>query len=92
MAGILNLSTLESKKTNEQAEQKQTHKYRGHSNGCQMGGGLKGLTSINWQLQNRHGDIKYSIGNIVNNSLIAMYGVLWIRDLTGWSLSKLQNV
>lgn len=54
-----------------------------------MGGGLKGLTSINWQLQNRHGDIKYSIGNIVNNSLIAMYGVLWIRDLSGWSLSKL---
>lgn len=48
MAVILNLSTLESKKTNGQAEQKQTHKYREHFNGCQMGGGLKGLTSINW--------------------------------------------
>ena len=35
------LPTIESKKKiNEQAEQKQTHKYRKHSDGCQMGEGL----------------------------------------------------
>ena len=32
---------------------------------------VKGLRNINWQLQN--GDVKYSIGNIVSNSVIAVW-------------------
>lgn len=28
------------------------------------------LRSANWYLQNRHGDVKYSIGNTVNNTVI----------------------
>ena len=39
---------------------------------------VKGLRSINWQLQNSHTDVKYSIGNIVNAILISMYGVRWV--------------
>ena len=33
------LSTIESKKVSEQAEQKQTHRYKEYFDGCQMGGG-----------------------------------------------------
>lgn len=43
MTVIFNLSTLESKKKNKQAKQKQIHKYREHFNGCQMRGGLEGI-------------------------------------------------
>ena len=46
-----------------------------------MGGGLGGwvkkveeLRSTNWWLQNSHGDVKYSIGDIVDNILTTMYG------------------
>ena len=28
-------------------------------------------------------DVKYSIGNIVTNVLITMYGVRWVLDLSG---------
>ena len=35
---------------------------------------VKGI-STNWQLQNSHRDVKYSIGNIVNNIVITIYGV-----------------
>ena len=37
-------------------------------------------------------DVKYSIGNTVNNILITMYGVMKVQDLLRWSLSKLCNV
>ena len=64
-----------------------------------MGGWLEGwvkkvkeLRSTNWLLQNSHGDVKYSIGNIVNTIQIIMCGVTWVWDLSGWSLSKLCNV
>ena len=30
----------------------------------------EGLRSINWQLQNSHGAVKYSTGNIVSNIVI----------------------
>ena len=49
------LSIIEYKKQNKQAEQKQTHRYREHFDGCPKGGGLgkwvkkvKGLRSTNW--------------------------------------------
>ena len=66
-------------RVNEQTKQKQTHRYKEQVDGCQMGEGLgrwmkkvKGLRSTNWQLQNSHGDVKYSIGNIVSNTVIMM--------------------
>ena len=37
MATNINLSTTESKKQNEQAEQKQTHRCTEHFDNCQMG-------------------------------------------------------
>ena len=55
-----------------------------------MGGGVdnwvkkvKGLKSTNWQLQNSHRDVKYSIGNIANNIVITVYGVRWVLELSG---------
>ena len=91
------LSTIEYKnKINEQAEQKQTHRYREHFDGCQMGGGLgrwvkkvKGLRNTDWLLQNSHGDVKHNTENIVNDILITMYGARWAQDLSGLSLRKL---
>ena len=50
--------------------------------GC-LGGWMKkgkGLRSTHWQLQNSHEDAKYSIGNIVNNTVIIMYGARWLTD------------
>ena len=43
----------------------------------------KGLRSTNWQLQNNHRDVKYSVGNVVNNIVLIMYGVTWVLDLLG---------
>ena len=53
---------------------------------------VKGLRSTNWLLRHSHGDVKYSLENIVNNILIIMHGVKWVLDLLGWLLSKLYNV
>lgn len=36
---------------------------------------VRGLGSTNWQVQNSHREVKYSIGNIVHNIVIAMYDV-----------------
>ena len=59
-------------------------------------GGISGkdeeIKKYKWKLQNSQRDVKYSIGNIVNNILITMYGVRWIQDLLGGSLSKLHNI
>ena len=63
---------------------------REHFDGCQMGVGfggwvknVNGLRSTNWLLQNSHGNVKYSIGNIVNNIIINIYGVRWVQVLSG---------
>ena len=32
------------------------------------------LRSTNWQLQNSHGDAKYSVEKIINNIVVTMYG------------------
>ena len=37
-------------------------------------------------IQNSHGDVKCSIGNIVNNIVLAMYGVRSVLDLGGINL------
>ena len=73
-------------KINERVEQKQTHGYRERFDNCQMGGCLedwvknvKGLRSTNLLLQNSHGDAKYSIGSIVGNSLMTLYGIRWCK-------------
>ena len=44
---------------------------------------VKGVRSTNWLLQNGHGSVKYSIGNIVNNNVIIVCGIRWVRDLSG---------
>ena len=43
-----------------------------------MGEKMKELRSTNWLLLSSQGDVKYTIGNIVNNSPINMYVVRWV--------------
>ena len=43
---------------------------------------MKELKRANWQLQNSHRDVKYSIGNTVNNR-ITMYGARWVLEILG---------
>ena len=85
------LSTIKSKnkkkKKIKRAEQRQTHRYREHFNGFQIGEALggrvkrgKGLGSTNWLLQNCHRGVRYRMGNIVYN-VKAIYGVRWLLDL-----------
>ena len=66
-------------KLRKQEEQRQNHGYRECFDGCQMGEGcggmgeeVRGLRSTNRQLQNSHGDVKYSIGNGGAKELICM--------------------
>ena len=76
---------MESKEQNKQPKyNKQTHRYREQTDGYYIGGVLgswvkkmKRLRSINWWLQNSHRDVNYSIGNIVNDIVITMYGASW---------------
>ena len=51
---------------------------------------VKRLRSTNWQLQNSHGKVKYSIGNTVNNTLIMTYGARLVLDLLKGSVCKLR--
>ena len=67
------LLTIESRKLRKQI---QNDGYRECSEGCLMGEGcggmrkeVRGLRSMNRQLQNSHGDVKYSIGNRVAKEL-----------------------
>ena len=50
---------------------------------------VKGLGCANWQLQNNHRDVKYSVGNTVNNTVITTCSARWALDLPGESLCKL---
>ena len=42
---------------------------------------LKEVRSTDRQLQNSHRDVKYSVGNIVNNILIIMCGLRWVLEI-----------
>ena len=45
---------------------------------------VKGLSSKNWQLQDIHGDVKYGIENIVNNTVTTVtHGAWWVREAVG---------
>ena len=74
----LNLKNKQSK----QAEQEQNHGFGDHLKGYELGGrtGRMGekvqeLRSTNWQVQNRQGDVKNSIGNGEAKELICVtYG------------------
>ena len=71
----------------KQTNQKQTHRYREHTDGCQSGWGwgmgekVKGLRSTNWLLQASHGDVKHSVGNIGRSVVITMYCARYYKYL-----------
>ena len=86
---------MECKKINKQTQQKQTPGYREQTDG-QMGGELvgkvRGLRGTNWQLQNQYGNVKHSMGNIVNSIVITMCGARWLLDLWGHHFVRYINV
>ena len=43
---------------------------------------VKRLRSMNWLLQNSHGDVKYSIGHIADNYVWCQMGARFIRMIT----------
>lgn len=50
---------------------------------------VTGLRHTNWQLQNCVRDVKYNLGNIVNNIVTSMNGAGWVPVLLEESLHKL---
>ena len=61
-------------------KQRQNHRYRKQFDGCQMGQGngkkdekVSGLRSTNRQLQNRYGDVNYTIENGVAKELNTLH-------------------
>ena len=53
---------------------------------------VKGLRSTNWMFQNSHGDVKYKMGNIVNNSVITVVSdgceICWDEHLESYVMSN----
>ena len=49
---------------------------------------VKGLRNTSKLLQKSHRDVKYNIGNIVNNIVITMYDASWILEITEGTLLK----
>ena len=90
------LSTIESNKQNKWTSRRETDSYaeniltfvRWEGVGG-IGEKVKELRCTNWLLQNPHRDVKYCIGNTINNTVMTMCVVRWILGLLGWSLSKL---
>lgn len=41
--------------------------------------------------KNSYGDIKYSIGNTVNNIVITRYSIRWALDFMGESLHRIDD-
>ena len=53
----------------DQTKQKQTHRYREQTDGCQLEEGfrgwvrkVKGVRNTNWQLENSHGHVNTALG------------------------------
>ena len=52
---------------------------------------MKGLRSTNLESQNCHGDVKYSIRNIVDDNVITIYGARWVFEISGGPLCKVHD-
>ena len=64
---------------NEQTKQKQIHRYRKQTHGCQRAGGVEGMGKKGEGIEkhrlvfNSPGYVKYSTGNTVNDIGVATY-------------------
>ena len=86
-------------KLSKQLEQEQNHRNGDHMERYQWGGGKDtGNKKHKWQVQNRHGDIKNSIGNGVAKDLICRThrhelreGIAGGNGGTWWRRAKRKN-
>ena len=51
----------------------------------------KELRSTDWSLQYSHGYVNYSIGNIISNIVVTMYGAKWVLEILGGTLCKVYD-
>ena len=71
--------------------------WRGTKGGERIGDICNGVNNKNKSKSekklflNSHGDVKFSIGNIVNNIVITMYGARWVLELSRGSLCILYH-
>ena len=51
---------------------------------CILQSALQNLSKVlaNWWLQNSHEDVKYGLGNVVNNTVVTMYGAVWVLEIS----------
>ena len=73
-------------KRNEQTKQKQTHKYREQTGGCQMGAWW-GMVEKSERIEKYKLVVtkqslgwEYNLGSIVNNILMATYNARWVLE------------
>ena len=52
---------------------------------------MKDLRNTDWEFQSCHGDVRYSTGNIVNNTEITRYGARWVLEISGGPLRKVRD-
>ena len=73
------------------------HRYRKQFDGCQvgevgvMGEKGEGIQMYQMPVTKSHGDIKYILGNIVNNILTTTCGVRCVLELPGRSLCEIHK-
>ena len=65
-----------------------TARWEGFGRLGETGAGIRGT---NWQLQNSHEDVRYSIGNVVNNIVITKYGASLLLEISRGSLCKVYD-
>ena len=51
----------------------------------------EGINKYKLVLQNGHRGVTYSIGNIVKNIMITMYGARWVLKILGGTLCKVYD-
>ena len=80
------------KNETNKTEEKQSHRYREQTGGCQSFKGSavgqirwRGFRGTNFQLQNKSQGCNLYKRNTVNNTVITLYGDRWLLDLL-WSI------
>ena len=52
---------------------------------------MKDLRTADWQLQNSHGDVNYSMGKRVSNIVMTMYGAGWIIEILRCTICRIYD-
>ena len=84
----MNLKNKINEQTNRLIETEHWTVVPGEEGVEKLGEKDEGLRSTDWQLQKRHGDVKYSPENVVNIVAITTYGARWVLEISGGTIFK----